>query len=494
MVGVGSWRVGCSWIAVATLVVPATASAAELGTHREPLHATEYEAAPATVFIPLEAIPLVPSSVCPVPQAGENNSALGCVEGLDEAQDYAPPADPMAIVDGLEAALAPYDVRVTTVRPPAYVPYMMLLPRDTIDMEATSRTCVAAGIDCDGPRRNDIGFTFGGTANCVDPDPVQTALIAFGYLSGLENTATSTDPMFYPPDFTAPSHAFVDACAAFVPTLDEEGKPNLGLCVSAYHEVHCDDVDDTVNSDLELRGVYGDGPPAVDVTPPVAQDVGIVGVDRLPSGSGLPLTATITDDSGIVFVRWTMSTDSGVLDKADVDGDGAICKSHNGVCELEFTGEIPYRQNANDSYPASELQFPPDGLYFLRLEAADLAGNEMVPYEAMIAIGGEGGDTTTDGGESADDSDPDPDTSTSVGNDSEPDPDDDAGEVDAVTGDEPGDDDDDDDGGDTTTSAGATDAIASRGCSCRVAPDRSAWLLVGVVALMRRRRSASRAT
>jgi MYXO-CTERM domain-containing protein len=366
---------------------------------------------------------------------------------------------------------------------------MMLLPGDVVDLEATSRTCVTAGIDCDGVQRNDIGRTLGGTTNCTNPDPVQAALIAFGYMSGLENNDEPTDPMFYPPQFDAPSQAFVDACATLVPTLDEDGMPNLPVCVGAYHETYCGDVDGAINSDLELRGVYGDGPPQADVTPPTVLQVGIDGDMELRSGTPLPLTAIIEDDSGLVFVRWTLRADNAALEEFDIDGDGAICKGHNDVCEVDFVGMVPYFQDDDGDYGAPELTSAPDGLYEVTLEAADLAGNAIAPIEVTIAIGVSGGSS-----ESGTSGVPDPDSSGGATLESgDPSTDPDSGEVDddGVTSPEPG----DDDGGSTTTSAGATDAIASRGCSCDAAGDRSTGahsmaLLVGMLALGRRRRRA----
>src|SRR5262249_47486683 len=155
-----------------------------------------------------ESIPLVPSTECPVSQGGGDNSGLGCVAGLDMASDFMPAAGVDDVITGLTTALADFNVLVTSTRPPEYVPYQLLLIGDEVNAESLSRTCAGAPIDCDGVARNDIASTSGGSMFCMDPDPVQAALIAFGYMSGLENNDNPMDPMFYQaaapfgPDFT----------------------------------------------------------------------------------------------------------------------------------------------------------------------------------------------------------------------------------------------------------------------------------------------------
>ncbi len=433
--------------------------------------AVDYESAPSTLYIPTEAIPLTPADLCSFPQSGADNSGLGCLAGLAEASDYAPPANIDDIVSGVTTALAPYNIRVTSTRPPEYVPYMMVLPSDEVNAEGTSRTCAGARIDCDGPNRNDIGNTSGGTMNCVTPDPVMAALIAVGYMSGLENNDNPDDPMFYPPDFTAPSVEFQEMCSTFVPTLDEKGMSNPAACAGFYHEGYCDDQEDQISSHFELIGVYGAGPVVEDTTPPSIDAIGIEDGIVLPAGSNLPLTATVTDDSGLVFVRWTITNDSPDFLEFDSNGDGSVCKSHNGICEREFAGTgIPYFQVEGGDYGATELA-PAGALggeFLITFEASDLAGNVTETVTATITVeggsgesgvadtsGGDGNDDNGDGGDGGDES--------STGIDGPPD--DTAGA--------------DDDGG---------------GCSCTTDGDRSgaAFGLLGMMAFGVARRRARR--
>jgi hypothetical protein len=88
-------------VATLALAIPGSAAASEHASPHDPQHAFEYPATPSTLYIPIESIPLVPASQCPFPQGGADNSALGCVGGLADAEDYEPPANPMMVVDGL---------------------------------------------------------------------------------------------------------------------------------------------------------------------------------------------------------------------------------------------------------------------------------------------------------------------------------------------------------------------------------------------------------
>jgi hypothetical protein len=197
-------------------------------------------------------------------------------------------------VEGLQSALAPYNVLVTSVRPPEYVPYQMLLPSDEVNAESLSRTCAGAAIDCDGVQRNDIAFTSGGSMFCMNPDAVQAALIAFGYMSGLENNDNPMDPMFYQasapfgPDFTMPALAYDDSCSNLVQTVDDMEMTNpLQCAASVNHEPYCDGMDNQANSHAELLAYYGMGPAPEDTTPPTVS-ASVTGIILgIFSGAGL---------------------------------------------------------------------------------------------------------------------------------------------------------------------------------------------------------------
>ncbi len=460
-------------VALATSAsIAGIASAADVGAAPDPSNAVDYDARIGVVFIPLEDVDLIPSSECPVSQSGQDNAALNCLSGLMEATTYTVTADE-ALVTAFSDALAPYNVQVVTERPADYVPYSMIVVTADESAEATSRTCAGAPIDCDGPNRNEIAITSGGTMNCMDPDVLQTVLIAFGYMSGLENNDNPLDPMFYPPDFTMPSAAFDDSCSTVVPTLDEMGDPNNLVCPGLYHEAYCMDTEDQMNSHQELLGVYGERPADPDTTPPTIdsfttpEDGG-----TLPAGADLELDAMVSDDSNVVAVRWVVASDALLGAGTAVDGQISICT--NGVCDDEWEGN-PFK-NPDTPWPFV-LQGLPGGEYTATLEVSDLSGNAADPMMVSFTI--EGG--------SAEDTGPDPDT----GEDDNAD-DDNADDDDNGDDDDDGDteDESDDDGGSNVTGDGGGD----EGCSCTTSgnPSNAAFLLFGIagLAMTRRRKSA----
>lgn len=380
------------------------ASADELQSKPDVQHADGYDAVPTVLFVPTETIPLVPSTECPVSQGGGDNSALGCVAGLDMAGDHMPPANVDDVIMGLTTALAPYNILVTSTRPPEFVPYQMLLPGDEVNDMSTSRTCAGAAIDCDGVQRNDIAFTNGGTMFCMDPDPVQAALIAFGYMSGLENNDNPMDPMYYQaatpfgPDFTMPSTMFVDVCSNLVETVDDMEMTNPLQCpASVNHEPYCEGADNQANSHLELVAYYGEGPWVEDTTPPTV-DAMTIPEDGATVEGELDLSATVSDDSGLVFVRWTLQSDA-LIGLPGADATGRVCKGHNGVCAVSYEADPPYDQVEGGVYStAPELASLPDGEYTITFEASDLSGNQLAtPIMLTVTVSGNGGVDTTDG-------------------------------------------------------------------------------------------------
>src|SRR6185503_4749775 len=74
----------CAQLACLTFGLSATAAAGELQGTPEPVGANDYAAAPAILYIPMEAITLVPLAACPIPQGGNDNPGLGCSDLVTE--------------------------------------------------------------------------------------------------------------------------------------------------------------------------------------------------------------------------------------------------------------------------------------------------------------------------------------------------------------------------------------------------------------------------
>ncbi len=399
--------------ATSSFAIAATAHADELQSRPEPLGAYDYDAAPAVLFVPTEPVDLVPATMCPVSTGGQSNSGLGCIAGLEEAGPSTPGADVADIVDGLTTALAPYNVRVTTTRPPEYVPYLMLLVNDTVSKTGTSYTCTGAPIGCDAKPRHEIASINGGTMNCDMPDRVQSALIAFGYISGLENTDDPTDVMYYRPasdtggpDWTMPSTTFVDTCVNQVESIDGEDNTMTNNLLCGYvHESYCDMQDGQINPHQELLGVYGAGPFVEDTTPPTVDMMTIANDgDVLPAGSGIDFQAMVSDDSNLVFARWTIESPA-LAGLPGADENGRTCKGTNGVCAVEYSGgAAPYYDSSAGFGTGPEFAGAlPGGDYTVTFEASDLSGNTIEPIVVHVTIEGDGGTggADTSGGASA---------------------------------------------------------------------------------------------
>lgn len=438
-----------------------------------PRPALLYPPTPATLYIPQETIPLIRGPSCG--PASIEHSALGCVYRLDNVDEYVPPADIAEIVDGVAAGLAPFAVRVTSRRPPSYVPYMMLLPGGPGTSLDVAEVCTHPDHDCGGDRRHDVATTTTGDGYCPVADAVHVALLAFGYLSGLENADDPTDVMFYPPELATSPLGFIDACSNLVEIDHLSG----GACERAYHSRYCDDVDGTINTYRELLDVYGPGPVLVDETPPIVVSTGLpTEPTELAPGAPLPLTATLSDDSGYIFVRWTLASDDVDLGSSDVNEDGIVCLGHNDLCDYPVIGDFPYAQPDGHVYEAAMLATVAVGTYHVTFEAADLAGNAIVPLTATI--------TTTPAA-------PEPDPGTTGGSDSSsPDSTSVATSFDD-TADAPSTGPGTDGAVDTSAATGpeASASVPLRGCGCSGAATKRPWWIAILLLRVRRVRRAA---
>ncbi|MBC8069209.1 MAG: hypothetical protein IAG13_12815, partial [Deltaproteobacteria bacterium] len=445
----------------------------------EPLHAVDYEAAPAVFFVATDPIDLLPAARCPVSQSGSDNAGLGCDASLDEAETFVPAADVDELLTGLTTALEPFGVLVTDVRPPPYVPYAMLLVDGAPAETSTSYTCTAASVGCDAIPRNAIARIVPGTANCTDPDRLQSALIAFGSLSGLEHDDDPTDPMYYRgiadgggPDWSNPTTTFSDMCSNLVEIIDGDD-PALTdplQCPTLYHQANCEE-DGQTNSHQGLLGTYGAGPWIEDTTPPVIDALTVPrdGSTLDPYRDELEFDAALSDDNGWVFVRWTLQSPV-LIGLPDVDADGKICKSTNRACVVDFElTTLPYYDPAL-GFPVPEFETLPPGDYTMTLEASDLSGNTIEPVTVSFTVEQP---TTTSGDPTGNPTDPSDATASDPTFGPDTDESDAEGGLTQGNGDgaSAGDGGGSDGGGvDTSSDGGALD-VAQRGCGC-VAPSR----------------------
>lgn len=422
-----------------------------------PAAARAEEPVPATVYVPLQAVEF--TRACPVGNPS-GNAALRCGMFGDVVLEpfSADSAVLEAAVEAIRGAVAPFAIQIVTEPPPVYLPhYILVLSNHVVEDDDDDRvTCVltSPGSTCEALDRNGGAAVVAAitqpeamTTSCEAPDVVSAALYGLGRLAGLEGSDGAEDPMLFPPDWTVPKTAYQDACAAL--TVDA---PACG----AIHGRLCADDAGRQNSHQELLAAFGSAPDAPDTEPPVLADV--VPADGATymagAGSEIVMDATISDDSDIVGVRWTIA--GAPLDKVDTREPGTLTRCTNDVCDTNWGGRWIDRRASTQDWSFETALAP--GEYTITLEASDLAGNT-----AMSAVTITVDDPPPDPPDDGDDDPPPPDPGDTAGSDG-------------------GSEDDDSDPGDG-------------GCSCRgsgAAPSDGLAAALGLVGWWHRRRRVAR--
>lgn len=437
---------------------------------------TTASAEPGILYIPTEPVTLRPTSMEPC--SSLVNSALGCGGATMEVEE-APYADAATLIESMSTNLAAYDVLVTDVRPPEYIPYTMLLPStEPVDMAASGYsnfTCTFGGDNCGALARNRIYSTSGTTANCIDPVDIHAAMYAFGRSAGLEGVDDPTDWMNYAqgdgpdagPDYTMTPMGFQDACSVRVPPQgfnDRGMQIDLPLDCTSLDHFECDDVnmEQGQNSHQDLLMFFGervedmDAPELTNVVP----EDGTV----LQAGEDLVLDVDIADADLVVGARWIVSSQA-LVDAGIESGTLSQCTNTNNgdVCDANWNDANPLK--ATDSDWAFTIEGLPAGEYVVTLEAADFHGNVAEMVTINVTIEGDPVDPT--GGMT---------TGADTGNEE-------GGVLDDSGGDDSG-------GADST--AGADGGDDTSGCSCTTDSNRggAVLMLLGLMGLgvMRRRR------
>ncbi len=357
------------------------------------------QAEPAVLYIPTEPIDLVPSgtigTLCENVGMGEYNPGAGCFPNLEMETTEAPYGNAETLAMDIAAALEPFDVHVTTERPPAYLPHYMLLPSDEVSKMGTSYSCAGAPIGCAGRRRNGIATTSGGTMNCMDPDQLQASLYAFGRMAGLEGSVNPMDPMHYPPDFMTPATAFQDQCDDRSQLINPETMmPSPLECTSADHN-GCEMGQQ--NTVADLTAYFGER--TDDTDPPVLSNMQPTdGQDfELPAGAAVAevtFSVDIEDADPIVGLSIRVESDVFMPDL----GRNYITGCTNNHCDFNLIAGDPFKPTDSDWAFALGL---PGGSYAVTIEASDYHGNvaDTISYSFTVngGMGTEtGGVTDTD--------------------------------------------------------------------------------------------------
>ncbi len=363
---------------------------------RPSLPALDYDPRPGILFVPFEEVTLTAPPNCK-DGTTQANSAKDCSSVVSAETTFPAWGDATAQMDlmmGLQAALDPYNVNITNTRPDPYVPYHMLIMSDNDEPMSEATVCGFAGIGCDGVPRNQVALVVGSTMNCMDRDPLATALYLFGRLSGLEPTTETADPMGRPLDPMNPATSYMDACNSFE-------TPDMLQCVSTIHKSYCNDMDGVQNSHQELLGVYGPRPANPDGTPPTIDSIMPADGSTITATEDWTVTATASDDSGYYVAIWeTLEVPAAAM--------GAVpdCGSTNRACPVEFMNDHATKDLPWDFFSAPAGQAPA-GTYRFRFTAQDMYGNKTsqeisftVEGDAGGSSGGNssGGSTSTSGG------------------------------------------------------------------------------------------------
>lgn len=375
--------------------------------------ASSEETVPGILYVPTETVTIYPGTAGTAECVGAGgatatqHSGLGCTTAVDEATEFAPYVGATNLTENLTGALAPFDITVTNTRPPKYVPFTMLIPSDEVSADSLSNTCAPAGIDCSTLTRKRIGFTIGGSMNCMAPDPLHAALYAFGRMSGLEGTDEATDPMFYPPDYTMPATEYQDVCANIVTQIlfDKDGNPMPAAneeCAATDAHNECeqpkDDNDPRMqNSFQHMAQAYGAAAddedteaPTIEITAPADGDV----IMAEEATADVMFTVTVADNvDTFVGAMWTL-TSPALLDAGLASDTIEVCT--NQACAVEFA-DAPAHAKAIDSDFSFGGAFPP-GEYTLSFEASDMHGNVAEPVSVTFTIEGAPSGTGTGGG------------------------------------------------------------------------------------------------
>ena len=236
-----------------------------------------------------------------------------------------------AIIGSVKQDLKPFDVLVTTTRPPPEVDYVMVLYGE---LGPQTFAGLAPYIDCGDRFLNDVAFAQG------DESPITGATVILheaGHTWGLEHVDSVFDLMF--PVNDSVSASFTDDCQNVV--ADTELTPATGSCTLA-HTAFCDLGGQRSHSELLERF----GPSVPDTTAPLIFIESPATRAPVVAGTAGSLVIEITDDRAPQVYDLTLR----------INGD------------LAFQGAVWERLEA-------PLLIPDPGTYLLEVEATDPAGN-----------------------------------------------------------------------------------------------------------------------
>lgn len=416
-----------------------------------PLPAVNYEPTPGVLYVAMDGVTLRP-------QCGNGdsaNAALDCSPLVDQETNfpaYGSASQQSALFQNLQGYYDPFDLVLTTNRPPEYLPYTMAVVGGSAGLAGLGGgVCGVANVACDGLKRNHVSLTFPQSCGGV----AEIAAQETSHNWGLEHTDNSSDLMY--PFNNGGYKTFVDDCMAI-----SHATGNGTTQCSHIHGEYCGGDGEQQNSYGELMAIFG--PRTPDTSPPQIVSFSPENGATMTTGDSFTVTAQVTEDSNFLGAKWTWI--DGMPDEIE-----SFARCTNKACDDEYGLGVDFDPD-EVAWDFIKLNGPPEGTYTFRFEIMDAYGNsdsqeltfEVVPGEATA-----GNPTTASGGSDSGDG-----TATGgTGGGTE------GGGTDGATG------------GTAATFGGMDDGGGKDGCACTTTPDRP-WTgsLFGLLALgLFRRRS-----
>ena len=446
-----------------------------------PVPAMNYDPSPGILYLALDGITIRPTC-----GSGDSaNAALDCSPLVDSETTfpaYGSGQQQSALFAQLQEYYEPFNLLLTTSRPPSWVPYTMAVVGGSAGLAGQENgVCGIANVACDGLKRNHVSLTFPQSCNGT----AATAAQETSHNWGLEHTNNQTD-LLYPFNSGGGFKTFVDDC------MDISHATGDGITQCGYiHEIYCAAGDgEQQNTFQELMGIFG--PREVDTVAPVITSMFPEDGATYGNEDSFTITASVEEDSNFLAARWTLE-----------GGGEMVTRCTNNTCDQDYNLGVGFDPN-EVAWDFVTLTGAPAGEYTLTFEVMDAYGQTDSQTITISVVEGETPETTgtdsdsdsdsdsgdTEGGSDSDSDDSDSDDSDSDDSDSggtDSGDDDDEGSANDEDDSDEDDSDEDDDEGDTDPGQGGGDP---QGCGCDVpsAPPLSGGLALFVIGLLVRRR------
>lgn len=416
-----------------------------------PQHAEAYEPSPGILYVEMNGVTLQPTCG----NGDQANAARNC-SPLVSSETVFPPygqgGQQAAVFQELANYYEPFNVVMTTSRPPEWVPYTMAVIGGSAALAGLGGgTCGVANVACDGLKRNHVSLTF--PQSCGGVAEIAAQETAHNW--GLEHTSNQTDLMY--PTLTGGFKTFVDQC------MNISHATGNGVTQCGYiHENYCPAGEgEQQNSYAELMGVFG--PRQQDTIPPQILTLEPEDGAAFATTDSFRVRGTVEENTNFIAMKFT------------VEGAGeayTICT--NNMCDDDFNLPPGFDPNGV-TFEAFNVAQPPEGEYTVTYEVMDAYGGyDARTHTFYVNESGEPPMTTDPTDPSGSGSDTDDTASGTDGMSTE-------GESDPMPN-------DDDDGPGTDTDPGLVGPDDPKGCACRSGSTTGGLLFLLLGGTLRRRR------